>query len=104
MELSAIASADPAAAQDLGEGHITPAEVRYALRDEMAMTVSDFFTHRASIFYWQPDGGLAVAEKVAAEMGEVLHWDEDEQKRQVEDYRDWVRANRFDASSIQEAP
>ncbi|HEY4388822.1 MAG TPA: glycerol-3-phosphate dehydrogenase/oxidase [Ktedonobacteraceae bacterium] len=101
--LSAIARTDPTAAQELGEAHITLAEVRYALQDEMAVTVSDFFTHRASIFYWQPDGGLAIAEKVAAEMGEALNWNADEQKRQVEAYRDWVNANRFNVQNIQPA-
>lgn len=99
-QLSAIIKADPAAARELGEKHITLAEVRYALQDEMAMTVSDFFTHRASIFYWEQDGGLAIADQVAAEMGLALHWDADEQKRQVENYRNWVTANRFDAQSI----
>jgi glycerol-3-phosphate dehydrogenase len=96
LRLAAIAQADPASAAPLGETAITLAEVRYAVQEEMAMTVTDFFTRRASIFYWSTDGGLSVAEQAAAEMGRLLGWDRSEQARQIETYRAWVAANRFE--------
>jgi len=94
-KLAAIAAADPAAAQDLGCHHLTLAEVRHAVQEEMALTVSDFFVRRAAVFYWADDGGMRVAEAVADEMARLLGWDEAERRRQLAEYRAWVAANRF---------
>lgn len=65
------------------------------------MTVTDFFARRASVFYWTHDGGLGVAEAVAAEMGRMLNWSEPERQRQLADYRSWVTANRFEPLAVQ---
>ena len=72
--LADIAQADPAAAQDLGVKHLTLAEVRYAIQEEIALTITDFFARRASVFYWTDDGGLSVADAVADEMARLLGW------------------------------
>ena len=85
---------DAAAAADMGGYDITAAEVRYAVQEEMAQTVTDFFTRRATLFYWLRDGGLAIADAVAAEMGRLLGWDSVMQAQQVSDYQSWVNANR----------
>lgn len=103
LSLAEIAAKDPAAAQPYAAPGappesaptLTPAEVRYAVQGEMAMTVTDFFTRRASVFYWLPDGGLSIVEPVAAEMGRLLGWDAAKRQDQVEHYRQWVQANRF---------
>lgn len=101
--LSDIAYQDPAAAQPFqpqsrrGQEDLpalTAAEVRYAVQGEMALTLTDFFARRASVFYWTEDGGLAVADQAAAVMGELLGWTEAEQERQVQAYHQWVEANR----------
>ncbi|NLG72010.1 MAG: glycerol-3-phosphate dehydrogenase/oxidase [Chloroflexi bacterium] len=73
---------------------LTPAEVRYAVQEEMALTLTDFFARRASVFYWTEDGGLGIARQIAVVMGELLGWSADEQERQIEAYRRWVEANR----------
>ncbi len=99
LKLVEIARRDPTAAQDLGVRHISLAEVRYAVQEEMARTVTDFFTRRASVFYWTEDGGLAIADSVAAEMRRLLGWETAEQGRQVEAYRGWVAANRFNPAA-----
>ena len=70
------------------------AEVRYAVQAEMALTVTDFFARRASVFYWTEDGGLSVGPAIAAEMGRLLGWSGEHQNEQVAAYRDWVAANR----------
>ena len=93
--LADIAQADPAAAQDLGVKHLTLAEVRYAVQEEMALTVTDFFARRASVFYWTEDGGLSVADAVADEMARLLGWSAERRGEQVAAYREWVAANRF---------
>jgi len=95
-KLAELAGADPAATRSLGGHNLIAAEVRYAVESEMAMTVTDFFTRRASIFYWTQDGGLDTAEAVAGEMAQHLHWTPAQQTAQVEAYRQWVAANRFE--------
>jgi glycerol-3-phosphate dehydrogenase len=89
------AMGDAAAGRDLGAKQLTRAEVRYAVEEEMARTVTDFFTRRASVFYWALDGGLSVAGAVSAEMGRLLGWSSSEEEGQVESYREWVSANRM---------
>jgi len=93
--LADIAQADPAAAQDLGVKHLTLAEVRYAIQEEMALTITDFFARRASVFYWTEDGGLSVADAVADEMARLLGWSAERRDEQLATYREWVVANRF---------
>lgn len=95
-----IAVADPASGADLGVKELTLAEVRYAVQDEMAMTVTDFFTRRASVFYWTLDGGLSVADAVATEMASLLGWSDSERTCQIEAYRAWVDANRFEPVAV----
>lgn len=97
LRLAEIYKQDPASGSDLGCNHLSLAEVRYAVQDEMACTLTDFFTRRASVFYWRRDGGLAAADPVAAEMGRLLGWDTAETERQIQAYRAWVAANRFEA-------
>lgn len=87
--------ATPASGRDLGVRQLTLAEVGYAVEEEMARSVTDFFTRRASLFYWTQDGGLSVADQVAGEMGRLLGWPALELERQVDAYREWVSANRL---------
>jgi glycerol-3-phosphate dehydrogenase len=95
-KLAAIVLTDTSTGRDLGQNHITLAEVRHAVEEEMAQTLNDFFTRRASIFYWEADGGLEIADQVASEMGRLLNWDNHERERQIANYREWVSANRFE--------
>jgi glycerol-3-phosphate dehydrogenase len=94
-KIAALAGADPALARGLGGHNLVAAEVRYAVAEEMAMTVTDFLTRRASVFYWTPDGGLDIVESVAAEMGTLLAWSPEQTTAQISNYRQWVAANRF---------
>ncbi|BHH83179.1 glycerol-3-phosphate dehydrogenase/oxidase [Desulforhopalus sp. 52FAK] len=87
---------DESAAQSMGDYNIIAAEVRYAVEEEMAVTMSDFFTRRASLFYWLRDGGLAIADAVGKEMGASLGWDDQETANQISSYKEWVAANRFE--------
>jgi glycerol-3-phosphate dehydrogenase len=91
-----LAGADPDAARTMGGHELIAAEVRYAVQDEMAMTLTDFFTRRASLFYWTQDGGLDTADAVALEMGSLLGWDDVQRVKQINDYGKWVADNRFE--------
>lgn len=86
---------DPDLARSMGGHDLVAAEVHYAVEDEMALTLTDFFARRATLFYWLEDGGLDVAHAVASEMGQLLNWNADEQREQVQAYHRWVEANRF---------
>ena len=86
---------DSTAATDLGGYNIVAAEVRYAVQNEMAVTITDFFTRRAALFYWHRDGGLAIVDAVAEEMRVTLGWDDQKTKEMIEDYEQWVQENRF---------
>lgn len=95
-KMAEIVAESPDAARSLGGHKLTAAEVRYAIEDEMAMTVTDFFTRRASLFYWTQDGGLDTVDAVADEMGQQLGWDASQREQQIADYRRWVAENRFE--------
>ncbi len=94
LKLAEIIERSPSAALPYGDAAVTEAEVRYAVGEEMALNVTDFFTRRASLFYWQKDGGLAMASKVAGAMADLLGWDAQACSRQIQNYKNWVAANR----------
>ena len=54
---------------------VTRAEVEYAVREEMALTLEDFLERRSRLLLWEPDNGLAVADGVARIMAAALGWD-----------------------------
>lgn len=67
------------------------AEVVHAVRQEMAITLSDVLIRRTHVIYETPDGGLGRARTVAELMGSRLGWGELEIERQVSDYASEVR-------------
>ncbi len=72
------------------------AEIAWAVRNEMTLTLEDLLVRRMHIFYEARDGGLdvarEVAERMAAEPG--IGWSAAEVDRQVERYRAAVAASR----------
>ena len=98
-KIAELVNQDPDAARSMGGHKLIAAEVRYAVESEMAMSVTDFFTRRATLFFWTRDGGLDTANTVALEMANLLGWNENQRDRQVEDYRKWVAENRFEPAA-----
>jgi len=79
---------------------VTRAEVEYALRDEMVLTLEDFMERRSRLLLWEPDNGLAVAEGVAQTIGSALGWDAARVREEVSRYRALVtRLKSFDSDS-----
>ncbi len=73
---------------------LTPAEVEYNVKHEMAMTLQDVMERRARLLLWDLECGLPVAERVSATLAELLGWDEVRRQREVEEYRtlvEWLR-------------
>jgi glycerol-3-phosphate dehydrogenase len=69
---------------------VTRAEVEHAVREEMAMTLTDFLERRSRLFLWDPDNGLAIADGAARIMGRMLDWDNGRIEREVSRYREHV--------------
>ena len=71
----------------------TWAQLIYAMRREMALTLGDLLVRRSHIFYESPDHGLGhLAEIVDVAAGE-MGWDEDRKRAEVAAYQEFVRLN-----------
>jgi glycerol-3-phosphate dehydrogenase len=65
------------------------AEVIWALREEMAQTLSDVLLRRTMAGYG-PRVGLDVAEAAAGVAVKHLGWEQDRAEREVREYREWI--------------
>lgn len=63
------------------------AEVVYACRHEMAMTIDDMLARRMSIILEDRDRGAGILDEVAALMAKELDWSPDQQKAMIDAYR-----------------
>ncbi|HEU4672591.1 MAG TPA: glycerol-3-phosphate dehydrogenase/oxidase [Candidatus Limnocylindrales bacterium] len=62
------------------------AEVRWAVREELALSLDDVLARRTRLATLLPDRGAAIAPRVAAIVGAELGWDAARQAREVEAY------------------
>ncbi len=67
---------------------VTRAEVEYAMREEMALTLEDFLERRSRLLLWEPDIGRSVADGVARAMGAQLGWDATRVRDEAQRYRE----------------
>ncbi|KOX30424.1 hypothetical protein ADL07_19585 [Streptomyces sp. NRRL F-4707] len=70
---------------------LTDAEIRYAVDQEMAMTVADVLVRRTGSFYWSPDGDAGAIEHVADVLDERHHHTPEEHAAPL-DFRDNAEA------------
>jgi glycerol-3-phosphate dehydrogenase len=71
------------------------AQVRYAVQNEICMTVSDFMLRRSAVGL-RKDLGMDTVPAVAAEMQKLLGWSDGEKERQVKEHdSDASLARRF---------
>ncbi len=66
------------------------AEVQYALEQEMALTVVDVLARRTHILLESRENGIQVAPRVAAWLGESLHWDKSALENSLRVYEEQV--------------
>lgn len=86
--LAAYGAEDPAWLEPLAPGLTAlRGEVRLAVEQEMAATLTDLLDRRMALLLFGSDHGLAAAEPAAAIMGARLGWTLAEQQRQVEAFR-----------------
>jgi glycerol-3-phosphate dehydrogenase len=73
---------------------LTPAEVEYNLKYEMALTLQDVLERRTRLLLWDLQCGMSVAERVSTTLAESLGWDEARRQREVAEYQrlvDWLK-------------
>jgi glycerol-3-phosphate dehydrogenase len=83
-EILKLAHEDKALAETLNEDGEILAEVVYAIRQEMARTLSDIVVRRTGIGTLG-NPGMDVLRKVAAIAAMELHWDENRVEREISD-------------------
>jgi glycerol-3-phosphate dehydrogenase len=66
---------------------VTRAEIHYAVRHEMAMTLEDVLDRRSRVLLWDPANGVHAAEAVARWMAAELDWSPQRTEREVAEYR-----------------
>ena len=76
----------------LGEGidHLE-AEVAWAARNELALSIDDVLARRMRLSQELPDRGASIAPRVAAILGDELGWNERRQKAEVSSYLETAR-------------
>lgn len=80
--------AEPACAERLAPSlPVTRAEVEFAVRQEMVLTLEDFMERRSRVLLWQPDNGLAAVEGVARMLAEMLGWNASRVRDEVDRYK-----------------
>jgi glycerol-3-phosphate dehydrogenase len=65
------------------QGNGVAAEATYAVLQEGALTLEDYWVRRSARCLFDEEGGLAALEPAAERMGELLHWSEAERAGQV---------------------
>lgn len=63
------------------------ADVAFAITHEGAMHLEDILRHRIRLVYEQADSGLKAMPEIAELAGEMLGWDEDQKKREMDLYQ-----------------
>ena len=83
-------------AQEKGPG----AEAAYAVLNEGALTLEDYWVRRSARSCFDDEGGLAALEPAAERMGELLGWSAEERQAQIES----CRSRRAAEMKVFEAP
>jgi glycerol-3-phosphate dehydrogenase len=96
--IDALIADDPALAEPLVPGlPYERAEAVYAVRHEMATTLTDVLARRTRAHLLDRSATLQAAPSVAALLAPELGWDADEQQRKIDDYGELVARERADA-------
>jgi len=93
-----LVAAEADLGRPLGSTDAIVAEVRHAVTEDMAMTLTDVMVRRLGLSPWLRDGGLGLLDDVVPEIAGALGWDAARIGAEVDAYRRMVRANRAFAS------
>jgi glycerol-3-phosphate dehydrogenase len=95
VDVAKLAGKDPALAERLVPGRPEIlAQVDWAVREELASTVTDVMVRRTQLFYRDHDQGLSAAAVVAARMAGLLAWDAETEASRLAAYQTEVALSR----------
>ncbi|MGB8330687.1 MAG: glycerol-3-phosphate dehydrogenase [Polyangiales bacterium] len=95
LELAKLCVGDPSLMDPIVPGRLEiMAQVDFAVREELAASVTDLMVRRTQIFFRDYDQGLGAVEKVAARMAELIGWTEDEKLLSIDHYKAEVALSR----------
>jgi glycerol-3-phosphate dehydrogenase len=98
-------AADPKLARRCAaDSPVTHGEIRYAVREEMVLTLEDYLERRGRLFLWDVQNGLSVAQEAAQIMGEMLGWDRKRIDAEVAAYRHHVEDVKGFCPPVETAP
>jgi glycerol-3-phosphate dehydrogenase len=81
-------AADPVLAERLAPAlALTRAEVEYAIREEMVLTLEDFMERRSRVLLWEPDNGVGAVDAVAQALGDAFGWTAARRREEIARYR-----------------
>ncbi len=97
--------ADPQLGERLDPNRaVTRAEVEYAVREEMVLTLEDFLERRGRLLLWDTELGVTVAEGAARILATQLNWDAAHTREEVARYLALVeRLKRFEPDASDDA-
>ncbi len=94
-EVAALCAGAPELAEPIVPGRPEVlAQVDWAVREELAATLSDVMIRRTQLFYRDVDQGLGAAPRVAAHMASLLSWDAARSQAELARYRAEVARSR----------
>lgn len=73
--------------------HAIKGEVRLAVEQEMALSVSDFMDRRSALLLFSENHGLSAVETVAEIMGSLLGWDDTKRNSEIKRYTEIANAH-----------
>jgi glycerol-3-phosphate dehydrogenase len=95
LEVAKLCEQDPSLTEPIIPGRVEiMAQVDFGVREELAATVSDILIRRTQIFFRDYDQGLAVLDKVAGRMAELIGWSDAEKQKSMDDYKADVALSR----------
>ena len=94
-DIAHLVSAEPGLGARIIDGRPEiMAQVDWAVKMELAATLTDFLVQRTQLYYRAWDQGLECVEKIADRMALLLGWDENTRQAQIDRYRHDVELSR----------
>lgn len=88
LELAKLCAEHPELVEPIVRGRIEiMAQVDFAVREELAASVSDVLVRRTQLFFRDRQQGLQSVDKVAARMAELIGWSDEEKRRSIDAYK-----------------
>lgn len=95
IEIGRLIRDVPALARPIVNGrHEVYAQVDWAVREELARTISDVLVRRTQIFYRDAEQGLEILEELSHHMATLLNWNEERRCQDISAYEHRVDLSR----------